>query len=156
MVEVVEPDDAGGIDGVEAGAGFAGEPDPGAADLSRRRRAGVARVDFAAPGFDARTDAIAEDALDDGGEEVEDVADFEEKQEGLPGPGVEEVGTVDRGEGPKLGDLMGAELVHEGEARHAGGAMVEGVDGAVAARVAGGFAGGGFARFGGHGESPIG
>ena len=70
--------------------------------------------------------------------------------------GVEEVGTVDRGEGPKLGDLMGAELVHEGEARHAGGAMVEGVDGAVAARVAGGFAGGGFARFGGHGESPIG
>ena len=31
MVEVVEPDDTGVVDGIEARAGFVGEPDPGAA-----------------------------------------------------------------------------------------------------------------------------
>ena len=81
---------------------------------------GGGAVDFAAPGFDTLAHAVAEDALDDGGEEVEDVADLEEEQEGLPGGGVEEVGAVDAGEGLELRDLAGAELVHEGEARHAG------------------------------------
>ncbi len=97
-------------------------------------------MDLAAPGFDALAHARAEDVLDDGGDEVEDVADLEEEQEGLPGGGVEEVGAVDAGEGLELRDLAGAELVHEGEARHAGGAQVEAVDGAVAADVARGFA----------------
>ena len=46
--------------------------------------------------------------------------DLKEEQEGLPGPGVEEVGAVDGGEGLELRDLAGAELVHERETRHAG------------------------------------
>lgn len=132
MVEVVEPDNAGGIDGIEAGAGFVGEPDPGAADCAGGRRLGVARVDLAAPDFDAGAYALAEDAVDHGGEEVEDVADLEEEQEGLPGPGVEEVAAVDPGEGLELRELAGAELVHEGEARHAG------AGGGVFAAVGGG------------------
>lgn len=112
---IVQPDDAGAVHGIEARAVFAGAPHPGVMEIAGAggwvRRGWIPPLQVSTRGRMPPPKPRSRRRW----EEVEDVADLEEEQEGLPGGGVEEVGTVDAGEGRELRDLVGAELVHEGK-----------------------------------------